>query len=184
MMQARKTSKSNKKTSQPLKKRQVEGLGNTVQPTCVANVECSTKSGPPKIPPKAYKLYGKVITNATTDADTEKRKDEEKKKDDAKKNKVCWRDHRKIWDIFGDFKVITEEKYARKNCKLDEVECYVCGVKFGDKTKKGKKGYWVPTRETKVVACRSIGQNCNHACCAGCLPGELVKFPKPKRGGR
>ena len=184
MTQARKTSKSNKKTSQPLKKRQVESLSNTVQPTCVGNVESSTKSVPPKISPKAYKLYGKVITHTMTDADTEKRKSEEKKKDDAKMNEVCWRDHSRIWDIEGEFKVITEEAYARKNCELDGVECYACGVKFGDKSKKGKEDYWVPTRETKVVACRSVGQNCDHACCGGCLPDELKKFPKPKRGGR
>ena len=162
----------------------MKGLSNTVQPTCVGDVESSTKSVPPKISPKAYKLYGKVITQTMTDADSKKRKDEEKKKDEAKMNEVCWRDHSRIWDIEGEFKVITEEKYAKKNCELDKIECYVCGIKFGDKSKKGKKGYWVPTRETKVVACRSIGQNCDHACCGGCLPDELEKFPKPKRGGR
>ena len=144
MTQARKTSKSNKKTSQPLKKRQVEGLGNTVQPTCVANVECSTKSVPPKIPPKAYKLYGKVIINATTDADTEKRKDEEKKKDDAKMNEVCWRDHSRIWDIEGDFKEITEETYARKNANW--IKSNVMCEELSSETK--------PRRERKATGYR------------------------------
>ena len=57
---ARKTSKKKEKTSQPLKKRQVKGLSNTVQPTCVSDEESSTKCNPPKLSPKANKKYGKV----------------------------------------------------------------------------------------------------------------------------